>query len=117
MLKSDVCEVRFINQKKVREVKRKIGSQELLLKLSDFFSLLSDPTKLKIVLALSKAELCVCDLASILKLSVSAISHQLRLLRTMKIVKFRKEGKMVYYTLDDMHIVGLIDSLIRHIGE
>jgi len=85
--------------------------------LSGTFSVLADPTRTKIIHALSSDELCVCDIASILGASLSAVSHQLRILRNMRIVKFRKDAKMVYYTLDDDHITTLFNEGLKHIRE
>src|SRR3989339_171425 len=99
--KDEVCEVFYINEKNVREVKTSMLSNEEFYKLSENFKIISDPTRIKIVYALSKKELCVCDLASVLKMKQSAISHQLRFLKDAKLVKFRKEGKVAYYSLKD----------------
>ncbi|HDZ84338.1 MAG TPA: transcriptional regulator, partial [Nitrospirae bacterium] len=74
-------------------------------------------SRLKIIYALSKEELCVCDIASILGGSISAISHQLRILRNLRLVKFRKESKRVYYSLDDKHIKRLFDQGLKHVRE
>ncbi|MBF0120711.1 MAG: winged helix-turn-helix transcriptional regulator [Desulfobacterales bacterium] len=90
---------------------------KVLFDLAEIFKILGEPTRVKILHALSKEELCVCDIASLLNSKQSAISHQLRLLRAAKIVKFRKEGKMVYYSLDDEHIANLFDEGIRHVEE
>ena len=112
-----ICEVRSIDKKKVRSVKREMPAEDLVHELSQTFSVLSDSTRIKIIYALSKDELCVCDIASILDMSISAISHQLRVLRNMRLVKFRKESKMVYYSLDDEHIQTLFDMGLRHVRE
>ncbi len=94
-----------------------MGDEEDLRRLADLFKAFADPTRVKILRALSVSELCVCDLAAIINLSQSAISHQLRLLRMARLVKFRKAGKMVYYSLDDEHVRRLIDQGLKHIGE
>ncbi len=85
--------------------------------MAETFKILGDPTRLKIVLALTKEELCVLDIAELLGMSESAISHQLRLLKTLRLVKQRKDGKMVFYSLDDEHIEDLIRVAARHSGE
>jgi len=85
--------------------------------LADTFKALADSTRIKIIFALSEEELCVCDLANLLGLSISAVSHQLGTLRGMKLVKFRKEGKMVYYSLDDRHIENLFAEGLKHVRE
>jgi len=78
---------------------------------------LGDKTRIKILYALSKSELCVCDISAVLDMSMSAVSHQLRVLRNMKLVKYRKKGKEVYYSLDDEHIIQLIGISYRHVME
>ena len=85
--------------------------------LAETFKLLGDPTRVKIVFALSREELCVCDLANLLGVSQSAVSHSLRALRQMRLVRFRKEGKIAYYALDDEHIAHLLDEGFRHVEE
>ena len=83
---------------------------------AELFKALSDPTRLKIVIALAKEELCVCDIAALLGMTDSAISHQLRPLRNRRLVKYRKDGKMAYYSLDDKHIEDLIHIAARHVS-
>ncbi|MEW6600215.1 MAG: metalloregulator ArsR/SmtB family transcription factor [Nitrospirota bacterium] len=117
MNKSDVCEVRSVNKKKVRAVMKSMLTGDEAFNLSETFSVLADPTRTRIIYALSCEELCVCDIAGILGLSVSAVSHQLRILRNMRVVKFRKEAKMVYYSLDDEHITTLFNEGLKHIRE
>jgi DNA-binding transcriptional ArsR family regulator len=85
--------------------------------LADLFSILGDPTRVRIVDALSEGELCVCDIAEQVGITESAVSHQLRLMRTMRVVKGRREGRCVYYTLDDQHIVSLFQQGLRHVSE
>ncbi|MCL4369064.1 MAG: metalloregulator ArsR/SmtB family transcription factor [Actinobacteria bacterium] len=85
-------------------------------RLAATFKVLGDPTRTRIVLALSKNELCVGDIAALLGLSMSAVSHQLRILRNLELVKVRKDGKMVYYSLDDEHIENLFAEGLRHVG-
>jgi len=89
----------------------------MLLGLSETFKVLGDVTRLKISLALSRQELCVCDIANLLSLSESAVSHQLRVMKTMRLVTHRKDGKMTYYRLDDEHIEDLIRVGVRHVTE
>lgn len=112
-----VCEVEFVHEDRVKSARKAIHDDETLHGLSETFQILSDPTRLKIVMALAKEELCVCDIAALLGVTDSAISHQMRLLRNLRLVKFRKEGKMVYYSLDDEHIEDLLRLAIRHISE
>ncbi|MBP7572245.1 MAG: helix-turn-helix transcriptional regulator [Acidobacteria bacterium] len=90
------------------------GSVELL---AETFRVLGDPTRVRILDALSHAELCVCDVAMLLGLSQSAVSHQLRILRGLRLVRSRREGRMVFYALDDHHITGLFREGLRHVEE
>lgn len=113
----DICDTDFFDAKKIRALQKRMKSAEELQELSEVFKVLSDPTRLKIVLALTEYELCVCDLANYLNVTKSAVSHQLRLLRTMRLVKFRRDGKMTYYSLDDHHITSLLKQATEHIEE
>jgi ArsR family transcriptional regulator, lead/cadmium/zinc/bismuth-responsive transcriptional repressor len=115
--KIEICKETVVNYEKVEAVKNELPSTREIADLSEIFKVLGDPTRLKIVLALAKEELCVCDLATLVNLSVSAISHQLRLLRNLRLVKYRKSGKMVYYMLDDDHIESIINQALIHIRE
>lgn len=112
---SDVCEVEFVDREKVESVRKAMKSERAFYDTAEIFKLLGDSTRTKLLFALSREELCVCDLANLLGLSGSAVSHQLRLLRSMKVVKFRKEGKMVYYSLDDSHILNLFTECLKHV--
>jgi ArsR family transcriptional regulator, lead/cadmium/zinc/bismuth-responsive transcriptional repressor len=85
--------------------------------LADTFRVLGDPTRVRIVDALSGGELCVCDIATLVGMSESAVSHQLRLLRGMRLVRARRAGRLVYYTLDDHHIVELLKLALTHVQE
>jgi DNA-binding transcriptional ArsR family regulator len=93
-----------------------IGDDEVF-HLAETFRLLGDPTRVRILDALSHGALCVCDLAALVKLSESAVSHQLRLLRSLRLVKPRREGRMVFYALDDRHIITLFRQGLRHVQE
>ena len=110
------CEVSFVHEDNVRSARKALRDDETLFGLSETFKLLSDPTRLKIVIALAKEELCVCDIAALLGMTDSAISHQLRPLRNRRLVKYRKDGKMAYYSLDDKHIEDLIHIAARHVS-
>ena len=114
---NDVCEIDFVDAEKVRSVQREMKTKEAVTLLADTFRLLGDPTRVRIVFALSKEELCVCDIANLLGVSQSAVSHSLRTLRQMKLVRFRRVGKIAYYTLDDDHIANLLDEGFRHVEE
>ncbi|HDH05106.1 MAG TPA: transcriptional regulator [Nitrospirae bacterium] len=113
----DICEIKSTDQAKVKAVKKAMLSDKDVYGLSETFGVLSDTTRLKIIYALSKEELCVCDIAGILGSSISAVSHQLRILRNMRLVKFRKEAKRVYYSLDDAHINKLFNEGLKHVRE
>ncbi|GBE39741.1 MAG TPA: ArsR family transcriptional regulator [Nitrospirae bacterium] len=113
----DICEVKSVDKSRVKAIKKIMLSDRDVNGLSETFSVLADPTRIKIIYALSKEELCVCNVASILGISISAVSHQLRILRNMRLVKFRKEAKRVYYSLDDRHINRLFDQGLKHVRE
>lgn len=116
-IRADVCEVDFVDERKVKRVQKVMKAADTVAALAETFRLLGDPTRIKIVFALSREELCVCDLAHIVGASQSAVSYSLRALRQMKLVRFRKEGKIAYYKLDDDHIRHLLDEGFEHIEE
>ncbi len=103
------------HRQKVDAVHKSMKSEELFESLSETFKALGDHTRVKIIFALAQEELCVNCIAKILDMSESAISHQLRILRTMKIVKHRRDGKLVYYSLDDDHIRHLLNASLEHV--
>ena len=107
----------FVDAARVSAARRSIHDRTTLTGLSETFKMLGDPTRLKISLALACRELCVGDLAAMLGISDSAVSHQLRLLRAMRLVRQRREGKLVYSRLDDEHIEELIRLGVRHVSE
>lgn len=111
------CEIDYFDPKKIRHLERYFRKPDRTTALADIFKTLADPTRVRIVMALAEIELCVCDLASFLKLSKSAVSHQLRLLRDRRVVKYRREGKMSYYSLDDEHIRTLLTQAAQHVEE
>lgn len=113
----DACGIRFVDEKKVSNARRAMKFTAAIKRLAENFKILGDPARIKVGLALSKEELCVCDLANLLQVSQSAVSHSLRTLRQMKPVKFRKEGKIAYYSLDDEHINSLLELGFSHIEE
>ena len=117
MSNSDVCSANIVDQQKVDSVSKALPAEAENLAMADLFKALGDPTRLRIVQALALEELCVCDLTALMDISVSAISHQLRLLRNLKVVKFRKAGKMAYYSLDDDCVQELITLTREHITE
>ena len=113
----DACGIEYVDTKKIKRVERAMRPARAVALLAETFKLLGDPTRVKIVFALSREELCVCDLANLFGISQSAVSHSLRALRQMNLVRFRKEGKIAYYTLDDQHITRLLDEGFRHVEE
>ena len=113
----EACEVFHADAAKVANVRSALMMGEAVTRLSETFKLLGDPTRVRILDALSKDELCVCDIATLLGLTESAVSHQLRLLRGVRLVRPRRAGRMVYYTLDDQHIISLFRQGLRHVQE
>jgi ArsR family transcriptional regulator len=114
---SDSCDVIQIDLTRVRRLRAALVGGDTVTGLADTFRALGDPTRVRILDALSHGELCVCDLAAVLSLSQSAVSHQLRLLRGLRLVRARREGRMVFYTLDDLHVVDLLRQGLKHVGE
>lgn len=110
-----VCECTVIHQEVIDKIK--LPEEELLYDLGDFFKILGDSTRIKILSALFQSEMCVCDIAALLGMTQSVISHQLRVLKQGRLVKHRKEGKVVYYSLDDDHIKHIVDQGLTHISE
>lgn len=111
------CDEPFVHEERVQSARKALRDDRTTLDLSETFRVLSDPTRLKIVIALAREELCVCDIAALLGMTDSAISHQLRLLKNLRLVKYRKSGKMAYYSVDDEHIKDLIRIASRHVSE
>ena len=114
---SPICEILCIHTDVIDSVRKKIIPGEYVQSLAELFKTLGDPTRVRIMDALEKTEFCVCDLAELLGLSQSATSHQLRVLRNNRLVKYRREGKMVYYSLDDKHVMALYREGLEHISE
>ncbi len=115
IINQDCCNT--IHSDVVDNVKSKMPKDENLYDLAEFFKVFGDTTRIKILWALSESEMCVCDIASLLNISQSAISHQLRFLKNSKVVKFRKSGKVSYYSLDDSHVKQILEFGLTHINE
>ncbi|CAE10211.1 ArsR/SmtB family transcription factor [Wolinella succinogenes] len=113
----DRCDCNTVHFGIVAEVRRKMPLEEQLYDLAELFKVFGDTTRVKILSALFESELCVCDIADLLGMTQSAISHQLRVLRQARLVKPRKEGKVVFYSLDDEHIKNIFDQGMEHILE
>lgn len=111
-----VCDVTCIHPEAVEEARAKSIDRPTASELSQIFQVMADPTRLRIISLLAGRELCVCDLASALEMTQSAISHQLRVMRITKLVKFRKEGRIAWYSLDDDHVEKLFLQGVSHIG-
>ena len=105
------------HQEAIKSARKALSDKENINGMADTFKVLGDPTRLKIVVALSRQELCVLDIATALGMTESAISHQLRLLRALRVVKQRKDGKLAFYSLDDEHIEDLVRVASRHSTE
>jgi ArsR family transcriptional regulator, lead/cadmium/zinc/bismuth-responsive transcriptional repressor len=118
MSKGDLfCDCDVIHADVVDSVKEKMPEERELYDLSDFFKVLGDSTRVKIMWALDESEMCVCDIAVLLNMTKSAISHQLRSLKQANLVKHRKEGKIVFYSLADDHVKDIFEKGLEHIRE
>lgn len=113
----DKCDIQCIHEDNVKAVKSSMINEARVNSLAETFKTLGDPTRVKILYALLQKELCVCDIAAVIGISDSAISHQLRILRGQKLVKFRRDGKILYYSLDDAHVSTLFEQGLDHIAE
>jgi ArsR family transcriptional regulator len=116
MSETVTCTITLINEDKVAAARNATPPEKVLFRLAETFKVLGDPTRVRILHALSLQELCVCDIASLLGTTKSAVSHQLRLLRSLRVVKFRKDGRIVYYSLDDSHVGNLLREGLSHIN-
>ena len=115
--KIESCNGNIIHEDIVVRVKGQLPAEETLYDLAELFKVFGDTTRIKIICALFESEMCVCDLSCLLNMTQSAISHQLRVLKSARLVKFRREGKVVYYSLDDEHIKHIYDAGLNHISE
>ncbi|GHU48112.1 transcriptional regulator [Spirochaetia bacterium] len=112
-----VCDCTVIHEETVAQVQEAMPDEKVLLSTAELFKVFGDLTRIKIISALLCAELCVCDIAALLSMSKSAISHQLRTLRQAKLVKTRREGNIVYYSLADAHVSTILAQGLEHVGE
>ena len=115
--KVESCSCNIIHKDVVEEVKDKLPQEEILYDLAELFKVFGDSRRIKIICSLFESEMCVCDLSALLNISQSAISHQLRVLKSARLVKFRRAGKVIYYSLDDEHIKQIFDAGLHHITE
>lgn len=116
-MSKDICLINYVDQDRVTRSRARMHDERTIAELAEIFKVLSEPTRVRILQALSEEELCVCDIAAVVETTSSAISHQLRILRSARLVKSRKDGKMVYYSLDDEHVRNLFEEGIRHLKE
>ena len=114
---SEVCECDHVHSDVVAHVRQVMEDTEVLYAVSDFFKVMSDSTRMRIMAVLDNEELCVCDLSEVLGMTKSAVSHQLKVLKDAQLVKFRRDGKNVYYTLKDDHVKTILEMGIEHIKE
>ncbi len=113
----EICNCTIIHEDVINKVREHIPQEEMLYDLADLFKIFGDTTRIKILCALFQAEMCVCDIAALLGMTQSSISHQLRVLKQARLVKYRKEGKVVYYSLEDEHVKSIFDQGLIHIHE
>ncbi|ANX00672.1 transcriptional regulator [Thermoclostridium stercorarium subsp. leptospartum DSM 9219] len=114
---SDRCECNVIHEETVSYVRSRMPSDENLYDLAELFRVFGDTTRIKILCALAESEMCVCDIAALLNMTQSSISHQLRILKQARLVRYRREGKVVYYALDDEHVKQIFDLGLIHLNE
>jgi DNA-binding transcriptional ArsR family regulator len=113
----ETCELKYASPEAVRDVRETLVGDRAAAAMAATFSVLGDPTRVRLLDALARRELCVCELAELIGSSDSAVSHQLRLLRSLRLVRSRRSGRMIFYRLDDEHIRQLLDQSRRHIEE
>jgi DNA-binding transcriptional ArsR family regulator len=113
----DLCDIVHLHPARVAELRAALIGPDDVTDLAETFKVLGDPTRVRMLDALSHGELCVCDLAALVQMTESAASHQLRLLRNLRLVRPRREGRMVFYALDDRHIMSLFRQGLRHVQE
>src|SRR5690554_78525 len=117
LLKNDKCDITVIHKDVVERVQKTLLPQKDSNQLAKFFKVFGDSSRIKILHALSHEEMCVCDIAFLLDMSQSAVSHQLRVLKQADIVKYRRDGRVIYYSLDDAHIEAIFNQGYQHITE
>ena len=111
------CEITVIHEDVVNKVKKEMPDEEKLVATAELLKVFGDPTRIKIICALLKAEMCVCDLSALLDVSQSAVSRQLKTLKQARLVKYRRDGKVIYYSLDDDHIGRIFEAGYEHVME
>ena len=116
-MEQTICEYNIIHEDVIQRVQARMPEETPLLEVSELFKVFGDSTRSRIICALRIEEMCVCDLSALLHMTQSAVSHQLRILRTSRLVKCRKQGRVVYYSLDDTHIGDIFAMAFAHIME
>ncbi len=111
------CEYMHVHEDIIKQVNETMPDEELLYDLAELFKIFGDSTRIRILYVLSEAEMCVCDIAQLLGMSQSAISHQLRCLKQSKLVKYRREGKSMFYSLADNHVKTILSQGMEHVAE
>jgi len=117
LLSEERCGVRVLHRDRIQKAQRGASPEKETARLASIYKVLGDPTRLKMIMGLRDGEMCVCDLAAFLGLTESAISHQLRRLRDQALVKKRRDGQTLYYSLDDEHVSGLLRVGLDHVRE
>ena len=119
MPRSDIplCHDSEVHDEVVERIRAEMPDSALLYELSDFFKIFGDSTRVSILFVIDKGEICVCDIAEILGMTKSAVSHQLKILRQAKLISYRKSGKNVYYSLADDHVKDIVEKALEHIKE
>ncbi len=112
-----LCEVTLVDEKRVREAAARGADAAEIERLAETFQVLASPTRLRLIEALTGGEMCVCDLAAVTGVSQSAVSHHLRMMRALRLVRYRKESRMAYYRLDDDHIEDVFATGLEHVRE
>ena len=115
--REETCELKYVSPEAVRDVRETLVSDRAAAAMAATFSVLGDPTRVRLLDALARRELCVCELAELVSSSESAVSHQLRLLRSLRLVTSRRDGRHIYYALADQHIVKLFEQGLEHVQE
>ncbi len=111
------CEYMHVHHESVARVNANMPSEDVLMDLAELYRIFGDSTRIRILYALLESEMCVCDIATVLGMSLSAISHQLRVLKQARLVKYRREGKTVFYSLADDHVRSILDQGLEHVEE
>ncbi len=112
-----VCDYIHANPELIASLKKQTPDEEILVRLAELFKIFGDPTRVKILYVLLEHEMCVCDIAQLLGMSQSSISHQLRILKQSSLVKFRRDGKTVFYSLADEHVMTILNQGFDHVTE